>query len=177
MKLIKNKKYLQQKFLRKVLVSQTTANFTSRDSKSYVPFTCKFPMVVHFVLIRHMCCRSKTNCYVFSYDKTNLKFCSSFRFFLAIFMEKIQKNPLSELCEKENRTRYIHASRRNEEAMNSNAFITSPLWLIVGFIRRILDLFLNVCPFDYTAFVACLDSVNRFNHTSLRSVFTPTDRP
>ena len=51
MKLMKNKKYLQQKFSRNVLVSETTADFTSRVSKSYVPFTCKFPMVMHFVPI------------------------------------------------------------------------------------------------------------------------------
>ena len=91
MKLMKNKKYLQQKFSRKVLVSQTTANFTSRVSKSYIPFTCKFPMVMHFVSILYRCRKSKTNFYVFSYDKTSLKFCSSFRFFLAVFMEKFQK--------------------------------------------------------------------------------------
>ena len=91
MKLIKNKKYLQQKFSRKVLVPQTTADFTLRVSKSYVPFTCKFPMVMHFVPILHRCCRSKTNFYVFSYDKTSLKFCASFRFFLAVFMEKFPK--------------------------------------------------------------------------------------
>ena len=92
MKLINNKKkYLQQKFSRKVLVSQTTAYFTSRDSKSYVPFTCKFPMVMHFVPILYKRCRSKTNFHVFSYDKTSLKFCASFRFFLAVFMEKFQK--------------------------------------------------------------------------------------
>ena len=92
MKLIKNKKYLQQKFSRKVLVSQTTADFTSRDSKSYVPFTCKFPIVMHFVPILHRCCRSKNNFYVFIYDKTSLKFRASFRFFLAVFMEIYQKS-------------------------------------------------------------------------------------
>ena len=91
MKLIKNKKYLQQKFSRKVLVPQTTADFTSRVSKSYVPFTCKFPMVMHSVPILHRRCRSKTNFYVFSYDKIGLKFCASFRFFLAVFMEKFPK--------------------------------------------------------------------------------------
>ena len=92
------KKYLQQKISRKVLVPQTTADFTSRVSKSYVPFTCKFPMVMHFVPILHRRCRSNPNFYVFSYDKTSLKFCASIRFFLAVFM-----NPLSELCEKRNR--------------------------------------------------------------------------
>ena len=91
MKLMKNKKYLQQKFSGKVLVPQTTADFTSRVSKSYVPFTCKFPMVMHFVPILHRRCRSKPNFYIFSYDKTSLKFCASFRFFLAVFMEKFQK--------------------------------------------------------------------------------------
>ena len=64
MKLIKNKKYLQQKFSRKVLVPQTTAYLTSRVSKSYVPFTCKFPMVMHFVPILHRHCRSKTIFYI-----------------------------------------------------------------------------------------------------------------
>ena len=53
MELIKNKNYLQQKFSRKVLVPQTIADLTSRASKSYVPFTCKFPMVKYFVLILH----------------------------------------------------------------------------------------------------------------------------
>ena len=90
-KLMKNKKYLQQKFLRKVLVPQTTADFTSRVSKSYVPFTCKFPMVMNFMQTLHRRSRSKTNFYVFSYDKISLKFCASFRFFLAVFMEKFQK--------------------------------------------------------------------------------------
>ena len=92
MKLMKNEKYLQQKFSRKVdlLVPQTTDYFTSRVSKSYVPFTCKFPIVMHFVLILHRCCRSKIHFYVFSYYKTSLKFCASFRFFLVVFMEKIQ---------------------------------------------------------------------------------------
>ena len=91
MKLMKNKKYLPQKFSQKVFVLHTTADFTSRVSKSYVPFTCKFPMVMHFVRILHKRCRSKNNCYVFSYDKTSLRFCASFRFFHAIFMEKFQK--------------------------------------------------------------------------------------
>ena len=88
MKLMKNKKYLHQKFSKKVLVPQTTADFTSRVSKSYAPFTCKFPMVMHSVPILHRRCRSKTNFYVFCYDKIILKFCASFRFFLAVFMEK-----------------------------------------------------------------------------------------
>ena len=35
----KKKKYLQQKISRKVLVP-ATADFTSRASKSYIPFTC-----------------------------------------------------------------------------------------------------------------------------------------
>ena len=91
MKLMKNKKYLQQKFSRKVLVLQTTTNFASRVSKSYVPFTCKFPMVMHFVPILHRRFMSKTNFYVFSYDKAGLKFCASFRFFLAVFMDEFLK--------------------------------------------------------------------------------------
>ena len=91
MKLLKNKKYLQRKCSQKVPVPQTTVDFTSRISKSYVPFTCKFPMVMHFVTILHKRCISKTNFYVFIYDKTSLKFCASFRIFLAVFMEKFQK--------------------------------------------------------------------------------------
>ena len=91
MKLMKNKKYLQQKFSRKVLVLDTTADFSLRVSKSYVPFTCKFSMVMHFVLILQTRCRSKNNFCVFSNDKTSLKFCASFRFFLAVFIEKFQK--------------------------------------------------------------------------------------
>ena len=78
-------KMKQQKFSRKVLVPQTTANFTSRVSKSYVPFTCKFPMVMHFVPILHSFFQ------IFTYDKTSLKCCASLRFFLTVFMEKFQK--------------------------------------------------------------------------------------
>ena len=85
MKLTKNKKYLQQKFSRNVLVPETAADFTPRVSKSNVPFTCKFPMVMHLVPILPRWCRSKTNFYVFSYDKACLKFCASFRFFLAVW--------------------------------------------------------------------------------------------
>ena len=103
MKLVKNKKHLKQNFSRKVLLLQTTADFTSRVGKSYVPLTCKLPMVMYFAPILHKRCRSKTNFYVFSYDKTSLKFCASFRFFLTVFMEKLQQNMLSELCEKRNR--------------------------------------------------------------------------
>ena len=46
---------------------------------------------MHSVPILHRHCRSKTNFYVFSYDKISLKFCASFRFFLAVFMEKFPK--------------------------------------------------------------------------------------
>ena len=46
MKLMKNKIYLQQKFSRKVIVPQTKTDFTLKGSKSYVPFTCKFPNVM-----------------------------------------------------------------------------------------------------------------------------------
>ena len=91
MKLMKNAKYSQQNFSRKVLVPQSTANFMSRVSKSYVPFTCKFPMAMYFVPILHRCCRSKTIFYVFSYDKTSLKFCASFSFFLAVLWRIFQK--------------------------------------------------------------------------------------
>ena len=37
-----------------------------------------------------------------------------------------------------------------------------------------------MCPFDYTAVAViweCLALVNRFNHTSLVTAVTPTDRP
>ena len=91
MKLTKNKKYLQRKFSQKVLVPQTTADFTSRVSKSYAPFTCKFPMVMHFVPILHKRYMSKLNFYVFINDKTSLKFCASFRIFLAVFIVKFRK--------------------------------------------------------------------------------------
>ena len=74
-----------------VLVPQSTADFMLRVSKIYVPFTCKFPMVLHFVPFLHRRCRPKTNFSVFSYDKTSLKFCGSFRVFHAVFMEKFQK--------------------------------------------------------------------------------------
>ena len=64
----KNKKYLQQIFSLKVFVSKTATDFTFRVSKSYVPSTYKFPMVMHFVLIYHKRRRLKTNFSVISYD-------------------------------------------------------------------------------------------------------------
>ena len=88
MKLMKNKKYLQWKFSPKVLVPQIAADFTSRVSKSHVPFTCKFPMEMHFVPILLKRCRSKTNFYVYIYDKISLLFYASFRIFLTVFTEK-----------------------------------------------------------------------------------------
>ena len=60
--------------------------------------------------------------------------------------------------------------------------VYSPLvgcWSLV-YIRRIIYKFLNVCPFDYTAFVVSGEGwvpVNRFNHTSWMTFVTPTDRP
>ena len=47
-------------------------------------------------------------------------------------------------------------------------------------IRRIIYNFLNVRPFDYTAFVVMGEgwvSVKRVNHTSWMTAVTPTDRP
>ena len=47
-------------------------------------------------------------------------------------------------------------------------------------IRKIIYNFLNICPSDYTAFAVKWegwDPVNRFNHTSLVAIVTPTDRP
>ena len=73
----------------KGFVPKTATDFTLRFSKSYVPFTCKFPMVMHFVLILHKRGRSKTNFSVFSYDLTS--FCERLRFVLAEFMEKFKK--------------------------------------------------------------------------------------
>ena len=61
MKLIKNKKYLQQKMSRKVLVQNSTPNFLSRISKSDVVFTCKFPTVMHFVLVLPTFFESRNN--------------------------------------------------------------------------------------------------------------------
>ena len=90
MKLLKIKKYLQQKFSRKVLVPQTTADFTSRVNKSYVPFTCKFPMIMHFVSILHSAAGQKP-IFIFLVTTKLVQNCASFRFFLAVFMEKFQK--------------------------------------------------------------------------------------
>ena len=101
MKLMKNEQYLQQKISRKVLVPQTTADFTSRVSKSSVRFTCKFPMVMHFVPILYRRCRAKINFYVFSYDKISLNFVQISDFPCSIHGES-PRNALSELCEKRN---------------------------------------------------------------------------
>ena len=87
--------------MRSTTVPQTTADFTSRVTKSYVPFTCKFPMVIHFVPILHRHCRSKTNFHVFSYDKISLKFCLSFRFSLQYSLRNSQKSIIWAMWEEE----------------------------------------------------------------------------
>ena len=58
-------------------------------------------------------------------------------------------------------------------ALRVSIFITSPLWVAVGL------LFLNACPFDYTAVAGSgkVGPVNQVNHTSWMAVVTPTDRP
>ena len=91
MKLMKNKKIFAVKVFTKGTCTPNYSRFYVEVSKSYVPFTCKFPMVMHFVPILHRRCRSKTNFHVLSYDKIILKFCASLRFFLAVFMEKLKK--------------------------------------------------------------------------------------
>ena len=51
--------------------------------------------------------------------------------------------------------------------------------LFVVYIRRLINQFLKVCPFDYTAVAESgkVGSVNQVNHTSLVTVVTATDRP
>ena len=138
MKLMKNKKYLQQENSRKVLVPKTTADFTSRASKSYVPFTCKFPMVMYFVRILHKHCRSKSNFYVFSYDKTIFKFCASLRFFLAAFMEKFQK------------LRYLNHVRKGIASQHTQfTSISSPDIFILTSMHFGIDCYVNI--FVHTA--------------------------
>ena len=52
MKLMNSKKnYLQNKCSIKVLVRETTTDFSLRLSKTYITFTCKFPMIMHKVLV------------------------------------------------------------------------------------------------------------------------------
>ena len=48
MKLMKNKKIFAANISGKVLVSETTIDLMLRVSKSYVPFTSKFHMIMHF---------------------------------------------------------------------------------------------------------------------------------
>ena len=72
MKLVKNRKYLQQTFLLKVFVHGTATDFTFRVSKIRVPFTCQFSMTMYFVLILHKCCIPKTKFSVFITTKLAL---------------------------------------------------------------------------------------------------------
>ena len=62
-------------------------------------------MACYFLLVLLNYCTSANN-YVSSYDKISLKFCASFRFFPCSIHVENPKNPLSELCEKENRNMY-----------------------------------------------------------------------
>ena len=88
---IKNKKYLQQKFSQKVLVPRTTAGFYVEGQQELRPFYMLILYGNAFCADSSQALQVKTNFYVFSYDKTSLKFCTSFRFFLSVFLEKIQK--------------------------------------------------------------------------------------
>ena len=58
MKLMKNIKKWQFFILMKGICTRNYKGFCVAVNKSYVPFTRKFPMVMHFVLILHKCCRS-----------------------------------------------------------------------------------------------------------------------
>ena len=93
MKLMKNQQYLEQKFSREVLVPQTTADFTSRVSKSYVPFTCKIPYgkLNAFCADSSQALQVKNQFLCFWLCQNSLEFCASFRFFLAVFMGKFPK--------------------------------------------------------------------------------------
>ena len=60
--------------------------------------------------------------------------------------------------------------------------MTSPLWggcWFVVYIRTFIFNFLNVRPFDYTAFAGSekVRTVNQVNHTSWVAVVTQTDLP
>ena len=51
-------------------------------------------------------------------------------------------------------------------------------WFVV-YIRRLIYICFNACPFDYTAVAKSgkVGPVNQFNHTSWVAVVTPTNRP
>ena len=78
-------------FLMKGICTRNYKGFCVAVNKSYVPFTCKFPMVMHFVLILHKCCRSENNFYVSNYDLTSSKYCKSSSLEFSIFTEKFTK--------------------------------------------------------------------------------------
>ena len=158
MKIMKNKNYLQQKFSQKALVPRGTANLMSRVSKSYVPFKFKFPMVMHFVLIFHKRCRSKTNFYVFSYNKTKLKFCASFRIFLAVFKEKFKK-----ICY----LYYVRLTGVNPEMPLQFATLYEPLATELAFIRPVA----GVCAHVVRQFTGTIKSL-----PTLRTFMVPLSR-
>ena len=103
------KRNFQQKFLLKILLHKTITDFTAKVSNSYT-FTCKFPKVMHFVLVLHKCCESENNSYVLVATKLlvvksseKVSDCSS------QYSRRNSNNRLSELCEKENRYRFVVA--------------------------------------------------------------------
>ena len=104
MKLTKNKKYLQQKFSRNVLVPETAADFTPRVSKSYVPFICKFPMVMHLIFgaDSSQVMQVKNQFLCFQLRQSLFKILCMFQIFPCSIHGELPKNPLSELCEKRN---------------------------------------------------------------------------
>ena len=46
----------------KECVYKITLNLTLRFSKIDIHFTCKFPMIMHFMLLLHKCYGSENNC-------------------------------------------------------------------------------------------------------------------
>ena len=50
-KIMQNKKIFAEHCSCKLLVQETSTDFMLRVGKSYVPFTCEFPMAMHFMLI------------------------------------------------------------------------------------------------------------------------------
>ena len=48
---MQNKKIFAEHCSCKLLVQETSTDFMLRVGKSYVPFTCEFPMAMHFMLI------------------------------------------------------------------------------------------------------------------------------
>ena len=128
-------------------------DFTFRVSKSCVPLTCKFSIVMHFVPILHRRCRSKTfSVLVTTKLVKNFVKVSDFPLHYSRRNSK-KKTPLSEPCENDNRSNIV--------TILYNFFCNIVTWTFYLLQRRSLRNRFTETPFAETASFEGKDTRNK----------------